>query len=200
MPTTARLKPEYKLDLLWVAPAAPKVCVSRKLPLGPELGHEPDTPLGACRLTPALSTRPKLWAAEPDSRQLLTLTSLPRLMEARRRFVPSPLPICQIRASAAWFLKGQSLACSSYQIVLQGPRHTVSPQTTLLGWWALCAQSPRLLLQPSSRSSSRMLPGEVGPCSCYAGSPEDGQAPVFRHTLLPEQKASSTRTQPQILS
>lgn len=56
-----------------------------------------------------------------ENRWLLTVTSFPRLTEARTRFIPSPLPICQIKASAAWFLKGQSLACSSYQTVLRGP-------------------------------------------------------------------------------
>ena len=62
----------------------------------------------------------------PSAGQLLTVTSFPRLTEARTRFMPSPLPICQIRASAAWFFKGQSLACSSYQTVLwRPPTHTV---------------------------------------------------------------------------
>ena len=65
------------------------------------------------------------WPSSPttlsSAGQLLTVTSFPRLMEARTRFMPSPLPICQIRASAAWFLKGQSLACSSYQTVLWRP-------------------------------------------------------------------------------
>lgn len=53
---------------------------------------------------------------------LLTPTSFPRLTEARTRLTPSPLPICQIKASAGWCLKGHSLACSSYHTVLW--RHT----------------------------------------------------------------------------
>ena len=70
-------------------------------------------------------TGPPAPPPSPSTGRLLTVTSFPRLTEARTRFMPSPLPICQIRASAAWFFKGQSLACSSYQTVLwRPPPHT----------------------------------------------------------------------------
>lgn len=62
--------------------------------------------------------QPALWPCF----SLLTPTSFPRLTEARTRLTPSPLPICQIKASAGWCLKGHSLACSSYHTVLW--RHT----------------------------------------------------------------------------
>lgn len=53
------------------------------------------------------------------SMRLLTVTSLPRLISASTFFMPSPLPTCQMVASAGWLVIGQSLACSSYQIVLK---------------------------------------------------------------------------------
>lgn len=117
-------------------------------------------------------------------------------MEARTRFIPSPLPICQIKASAAWFLKGQSLACSSYQMVLWRPsmQHELldrSAQLTPRGSCCHNARSPargsRVLLQPSPPSgfrqavagSCRLLPGTRGPgaqhCHC-AGKSEAVQA------------------------
>lgn len=48
----------------------------------------------------------------------LTVTSLPRLISARTFLMPSPLPTCQMVASTGWLVIGQSLAWSSYQIVL----------------------------------------------------------------------------------
>lgn len=53
----------------------------------------------------------------------LTVISFPRLIWANFLFMPSPLPSSQIAASAGWVLKGQSLTCSSYQIVLRD-KHT----------------------------------------------------------------------------
>lgn len=50
----------------------------------------------------------------------LTDTSLPRLISASTFFMPSPLPTCQMVASTGWLVIGQSLAWSSYQIVLKG--------------------------------------------------------------------------------
>lgn len=50
----------------------------------------------------------------------LTVTSLPRLISVKTFFMPSPLPTCQIVASTGWLVIGQSLAWSSYQMVLKG--------------------------------------------------------------------------------
>lgn len=50
----------------------------------------------------------------------LTVTSFPRLISARTFLMPSPLPTCQMVASTGWLVIGQSLAWSSYQMVLQG--------------------------------------------------------------------------------
>lgn len=119
------------------------------------------------------------------------MTSFPRLTEARTRFIPSPLPICQIKASAAWFLKGQSLACSSYQTVLWRPsvqRELLDPSAQLTpGAPAANTRSPtrgsRILLQPSPPArlpppgpggSSRALEG-LWPFHC-AGKSEAAQA------------------------
>lgn len=55
----------------------------------------------------------------------LTVTSLPRLISAKTFFMPSPLPTCQIVASTGWFVIGQSLAWSSYQMVLKGGKAVV---------------------------------------------------------------------------
>lgn len=49
----------------------------------------------------------------------LTVTSLPRLISAKTFFMPSPLPTCQMVASTCWLVIGQSLAWSSYQMVLK---------------------------------------------------------------------------------
>lgn len=49
----------------------------------------------------------------------LTVTSLPRLISAKTFFMPSPLPTCQMVASTGWLMIGQSLAWSSYQMVLK---------------------------------------------------------------------------------
>ena len=101
------------------------------------------------------------------NRWLLTVTSFPRLTEASTRFIPSPLPICQIRASAAWFLKGQSLACSSYQIVLWRPlmQHELlahSAQLTPRGSRCHNVRNPdrtsRILPQPSSPVQLQGMP------------------------------------------
>lgn len=50
----------------------------------------------------------------------LTVTSFPRLISARTFLIPSPLPTCQMVASTGWLVIGQSLAWSSYQMVLKG--------------------------------------------------------------------------------
>lgn len=55
----------------------------------------------------------------------LTVTSLPRLISAKTFFMPSPLPTCQIVASTGWLVIGQSLAWSSYQMVLKGGKAVV---------------------------------------------------------------------------
>lgn len=49
----------------------------------------------------------------------LTVTSLPRLISAKTFLIPCPLPTCQMVASTGWLVIGQSLAWSSYQIVLK---------------------------------------------------------------------------------
>lgn len=49
----------------------------------------------------------------------LTVTSLPRLISANTFLMPSPLPTCQMVASTGWLVIGQSLAWSSYQMVLE---------------------------------------------------------------------------------
>lgn len=66
------------------------------------------------------------WAKQPPTSapryrptRQLTVTSLPRLISARTFLMPSPLPTCQIVASTGWLVIGQSLAWSSYQIVLE---------------------------------------------------------------------------------
>lgn len=60
---------------------------------------------------------PRLCLFISETRQL-TVTSLPRLISARTFLMPSPLPTCQMVASTGWLVIGQSLAWSSYQIVL----------------------------------------------------------------------------------
>lgn len=56
----------------------------------------------------------------------LTVTSLPRLISAKTFFIPSPLPTCQMVASTGWLVIGQSLAWSSYQMVLKKGRKAKS--------------------------------------------------------------------------
>lgn len=105
---------------------------------------------------------------------LLTLTSFPRLTEARTRFIPSPLPICQMDASAAWFFKGQSLACSSYQTVLRRPSHG----RELLGHSAQL--TPRGSCSHSAARGSRPfsnLPYPLGFRGCYNGLLEAPPSP-----------------------
>lgn len=107
----------------------------------------------------------------PQKRALLTLTSFPRLTEARTRLIPSPLPICQIKASAGWCLKGQSLACSSYQTVLWRCTGGVS------SWAAQPSPRPEALwteVRPSLPPACR---------GCYDGTRETLLEPLGTCTL-----------------
>lgn len=60
----------------------------------------------------------------------LTVTSLPRLISANTFLMPSPLPTCQMVASTGWLVIGQSLAWSSYQMVLDRKKERKKEQFT----------------------------------------------------------------------
>lgn len=78
----------------------------------------------------------------------LTVTSFPRLISAKIFFMPSPLPTCQMVASTGWLVIGQSLAWSSYQIVLEvGKRKSILFEIQMVDFlfsqWKLWQNSTR---------------------------------------------------------
>ena len=82
---------------------------------------------------------PMLWTKVPSALEglksivlcnfFLTLTSLEAWIWPRDCFIP--LPTCQMIASGGWFLKGHSLASSSYHTVLENRTKSLVQNTTI---------------------------------------------------------------------
>lgn len=112
----------------------------------------------------------------------LTVTSLPRLISARTFFMPSPLPTCQMVASTGWFVIGQSLAWSSYQIVLKR-RKTVEWTLLTRNSEQSSIHSLNLSLKLTQRRTHLLLWRKEGGPHCYLGS-------SYAQSLVQDNKSS----------